>query len=123
MRKKQVSLQAELPLEQRIRVADFLLLLITIDRRLTLQAKASKAAKASQPKHKATTGTAADTAKARDKGSRSPRALFIYFFKALTLISKPTACKTVLSELKRGFPALESILYRFCLLRSVFSAK
>ena len=45
MRKKQVSSQAELPLEQRIRVADFLLLLITIDRRLTLEKKASKAAK------------------------------------------------------------------------------
>lgn len=46
MRKKQVSSQAELPLEQRIRVADFLLLLITIDRRLTSEKKASKAAKA-----------------------------------------------------------------------------
>ena len=113
MRKKQVSSQAILPLEQRIRVADLLLLLINIDKRLSLEAKAKKTAKAKDAKTKNDV----------DTGSRLSRALFIYFFKELRLISKPTACKTALSELKRGLPALESILYRFCLLRSVFSAK
>ncbi len=50
MRKKHVSSQVELPLEQRVRVADFLLLLITIDRRLTLETKTKKAAKATTKK-------------------------------------------------------------------------
>ncbi len=118
MRRTHSSPNPILTSEERLRVADFLLLLITIDRRLTANKKAAKATKQS-----AIAKATADKENAHDIGSRLSRALFIYFFRELTLISKPTACKTVLSELKRGFPALESILYRFCLLRSVFSAK
>ena len=67
MRKKQVPQEAILPLEQRIRVADFLLLLITIDKRLSLEAKAKKASKAADK----TTKNDVDT------GSRSLRAFFV----------------------------------------------
>ena len=68
MRKKQVPQEAILPLEERIRVADFLLLLITIDKRISLEAKAKKAAKAAD---KATKNDV-------DTGSRLLRAFFIF---------------------------------------------
>ena len=85
MRKKQASSQAELPLEQRIRVADFLLLLITIDRRLTLQAKAT------QPSRKAMAGTekAAKTAinKVCDIDPRTSRVILILIEQFFNFIS------------------------------------
>lgn len=83
MRKKQVSSQAELPLEQRIRVADFLLLLITIDKRLTLQTKAKKAAKI----------TLVETAKARDIDPRTSRVILILIEQFFNFISSiPFTC-------------------------------
>ena len=86
MRKKQVSLQAELPLEQRIRVANFLLLLITIDRRLTLQAKAKKATKAAN----------VVTTKARDIDPRTSRVILILKSDFAHFMPQAQECKKIL---------------------------
>lgn len=78
MRRTHGSPHVTLSTAERLRVADFLLLLITIDRRLTAQMAAARTT--------ARTARVARTAKAsetvpnkqvRDIGSRSSRALFI----------------------------------------------